>query len=417
MKKLTLLAVLLWSLPSVGCDDGPVFVLPAADATSVGDGSGETDVELPDGDLPDAATDATGDDAEGDGDVAAIDADDVANTDVDDDSGDPAVSTDPDVDVEPDADRDTAVDPDVGTDPDAAADPDVARDPDVAGDPDVARDTEVGSDPDVAADPDVARDTEVGSDPDVEVASDPDTARDADADADADAGVCTGLGEFLGQIGGDAPGGGTAVYGTRPWATIYPNGNLSAVLAVVPAAGGTETAETETSVTVTRARVIATGFTSASNQQFVVADRNAALHVYLPLDGTLAPPFDIRVGQDVSFVATRVQRFNGRPTILRATGFTLLSENQPIAIDDSGRALTSADVNELVSVSGVIESYLGDCGGPSCYELRYGTRLVQLRTRSTLATVGGCLSYVGPVSTYADVVQLDTVNFDWVWFW
>jgi len=445
MPQMSRLAALL-VIPLLGACTEQTFFVPAEDAsgdTATAD-SGDTGgpgLDAADAPAPDGSADTSEEDVPVDdgGDTAEPPDeggdDSSGSTDADADEG----STDTiDGDAQPDA-ADDAVDGDVPADAeiaDTADDATVAPDSSDALDtPDAADAADAGADEtgDVADVSDIsdAGDTADGGDtPDVADAPDSADVRDASDVADisdtsdttdsfeADAPlVCGEDVTFTGQIGRLPPGGGELVVGTRPWSLIYPNGNLAAVVAEVPSGSSADVLSADIDVPVSRARVTATSFGTSSNTTFWVADRNAAIQVFLGLPDATPPPFDVAVGQEIAFTATRVTWFNGRPQITLATDMDLLDEGLQVAVDDSGRPIDASDVNTMRMVTGTLSRIIGSCGTSTCFDLRYGSNTITLRTRSTLAEAGGCMTFVGPVLLFDGAPQLDTVNFDWSWFY
>ena len=85
-------------------------------------------------------------------------------------------------------------------------------------------------------------------------------------------------------------------------------------------------------------------------------------------------------------------------------------------IDGGTTALTAADVDRVVRVTGTLEGDSVACGGSSkCWNtFNYGAGVGIFRTSSNFATPGACVTFVGPMRIFQDQVQFDTINFDWL---
>ena len=103
--------------------------------------------------------------------------------------------------------------------------------------------------------------------------------------------------------------------------------------------------------------------------------------------------------------------------IQAASNWTLVGEGVGVHILERTDVLvTSANLSELVRVEGIISGGGAACGGTSkCFDLTYGSgNIVTLRTASTAAAIGQCVTFVGPVRQFAGSLQLDAINFDWL---
>ena len=244
-------------------------------------------------------------------------------------------------------------------------------------------------------------------------------------DAITDAGP-TGCGEsvvYTGQVfvaDGDplSPNGGAPRF--EPWDASYDAG-IGTLLAAAPG-DGEEPVIGEW--TITDATVVATDYNTETSQRaqrvFFLADASGTIATFFDAeDLDSQPSFSIKVGQRVSGTVTSLGNFNGITQINVASGWSLESEGNEVYIRDVGdEALTLDDVNSVIRLTGIVDSVDNpECGGSSiCYLLTYGTsQSVILRSSSTFLAVGNCVTFVGPVRTFAGVPQLDTLNFDWLW--
>ena len=384
---------------AAGCgEEGPTFIL-SSDAAS-GNDAGAADGESADVSEPsdaDTATDVTADTAT---DVTADTAPDVT------------------ADTAPDVAADTAPDVAADTAPDVTADttPDVAADtaPDVTADtaPDVTADTA----PDVTADtaPDVTADTA----PDVTADTAPDAAPDTTPDATPF--ECGDGVTFAGQVfrGPDAPAyspnGGTPT--TTPFSVLYDAGIRAAL-----EAGPTDDSRVAVDLPIFSATVSATSFNTSESvtrgqSQFWVTDGVDSMQLFLPRDESLSPPFIVQVGQRISFRITELGAYQGVPQVTAATDWVLESSDNVVYIRDLTTPLELEDVGDLVRITGTIGAGTPCGGSANCYPLTAssGAPTATLRSTSTFLAPGDCVTYVGPVFVFADVLQLDTVNFDWL---
>ena len=235
--------------------------------------------------------------------------------------------------------------------------------------------------------------------------------------------TCGDAPSYTGQVGGDtAPAGGTPLpVGSRSSFT-YGNANLSNVALQFPAVDGTPVI-LATPTPVIGAVVVATSYLSAaavppSQSNFWVADRFGTIEVRLDYTNAANVPwFPVQVGQRINFTVTAVSSYQGIGQIQAATGWELSSGGAGVHIlERSATPLSSLDLSELVRVEGLITGGGAACGGTSkCFDLSYGSgSVVTLRTASTFAAIGQCVTFVGPLRQFAGVLQLDAVNFDWL---
>ena len=241
-------------------------------------------------------------------------------------------------------------------------------------------------------------------------------------------GACSANTVYAGQVYADmtegSPNGGTPT--TTAWPATYDAG-VGAAFATVPTSSDDGMNIATGDVTITDATVTSTYYVTANqpvpraNREFWLADGTGTIKVFLTADETdKHPPFNIKVGQKLSLHATEFTNFNGVAEItdVDPTGWALGSEDQEVAIDDrtGGPELTLADVNALVRLTGTISDAGAACGDPYiCYALDYGAaNTITLRVDNEQVVQGSCVTWVGPVSAF-DTVQLNVLNFDWLW--
>lgn len=376
----------------VACaDEGPTFVLT--------DG-GVADTTAGDAGLADGSSDDADAGAPEDVDLQDTDPADATPADVDPADADPA-DADP-ADADP-ADADPA-----DADP-ADADP---ADTTVDTTPDVPLDTAADTRPDTAPDatPDVA--------PDVA----PDVTPDVAPDVTPDAGpfVCGEDVTFAGQVfrAPDEPP--YSSNGGTPTSTPYPS-FYDAGIETALAAGPTDDSRVPVSLPIVSATVTATSFNTSEDvrrgqTQFWISDGVASMQMFLPRDESLSPPFLVTVGQRISFTVTELGAYQGVPQVTGAADWVLETNDNPVYIRDLFGPLSLADVGSIVRVTGTLAAG-SPCGGSAtCYPLTPSTggAPVTLRSSSLFLAPGDCVTYVGPVFVFADVLQLDTINFDWL---
>lgn len=212
-----------------------------------------------------------------------------------------------------------------------------------------------------------------------------------------------------------SPNGGIPSF--EPYDAGYDAGVAALIAAGVP--DGTATVE----IAVTEATVVATSFNNdtalRAQSQFYIADANGTIEVRLAQDDTDAQPaFPIIVGQKISFTATEMGWFGDFPQVAAGTGFTLISENNPVAIyePEGDTPLTFDDAPRVVRITGELIASEGACGGSSfCYTFDYGASAnITLRSSSSFLEVGDCATFVGPMSSFNEAPQVNTTNFDWL---
>jgi hypothetical protein len=239
---------------------------------------------------------------------------------------------------------------------------------------------------------------------------------------------------FEGQLqgmDGELPNGGVASY--EPLPETYDTG-LAGLLAQIPpiVADGDPPSEF-VNIAIERATIVATRpFTDTdvpeSQGRFWVADGRGQIEVFLDLGiagGT--PNFPVRVGQVISFTATRIGRYQQKPQITAGFDWQQDVDEPPF---DGGQAgpdahaylltpeaeLGRLDVNRLVRITGRLDGDGGNCGsGSRCWTIDYGFgEPLILRTAHEMAETGHCVTFVGPLSAFRGDLQLDTVNLAWL---
>jgi len=182
--------------------------------------------------------------------------------------------------------------------------------------------------------------------------------------------------------------------------------------------------EAAVDLVVTRATVVATNYRSPhdipqSQTSFWIADADGAIEVRLyHADITMeeTAPFAIQVGQHISFRATQLGRYYSQGQIQRATDWVLDEVDQDVYIWQPDRALTEADVHQVVRVTGTLEGEPMGCGGDArCWNLSYGHGSPGIfRTKSTIVGTGSCVTFVGPLAWYQSDPQFNVDNYSWL---
>jgi len=235
--------------------------------------------------------------------------------------------------------------------------------------------------------------------------------------------LCGSDPSYTGQVGAaDAPGGGTPLPVLSRAGFTYGNANLSNVALQFPVVDGV-ISTLSASIPVVGAVVVATSYLSAgavpaSQSNFWVSDRFGSIEVRLDYTNAAnVPPFPIQVGQRLNFTVSAVNSYQGMGQIQAASNWTLVSTGAGVhLLERTNSLVTSADLSELVRVEGIISGGGAACGGTSrCFDLSYASgNTVTLRTASTAAAIGQCVTFVGPVRQFAGSLQLDAINFDWL---
>ncbi len=224
---------------------------------------------------------------------------------------------------------------------------------------------------------------------------------------------------FTGQVRGrsaDVPDGGQPKF--SPYDAAY-DADLDEIIAAMPELEG----EVDSDIQITSATVVATSYyddrdnPTRNQTQFWIADGSGSMHVRLAFDDPNAtlPDSLVRVGQKISFRATKLGRDAYGPKIMAGAGFAVDDVHQPVYIWDVDRPIAAADVGRLARVTGIISGAPQGCGGSaSCWSLDYGQGEITLRSATWVPPADGtCLTFLGPVTIYDDNVQLDTINFRW----
>ena len=237
--------------------------------------------------------------------------------------------------------------------------------------------------------------------------------------------------DFAGQVtgvGSAVPNGGIPLFGR--YDRNY-NSGLDTVYARLPQRTGSDDPEPVTvDIQVNRATVVATrpkanpeGTLSTSRARFWVADGRRSMEVFLALSSRAASPFEIRVGQTISFRAKTIGYYGQRPQIQAASNF-VLHEDGPadpsidaagqVAILEPAQLLTIEDIPSVIRVTGLLEGEGVRCGGNYvCWQLA-GPLNLSYRTEENDIRSGTCITFVGPLSGFGEQVQLEAFNPDWV---
>ena len=235
--------------------------------------------------------------------------------------------------------------------------------------------------------------------------------------------VCGSDPSYTGQVGAaEAPGGGTPLPVLSRAGFTYGNANLNSVALQFPVVDGV-IATLDAPISVIGAVVVATSYLSAgavpaSQSNFWIADRFGSIEVRLDFTNPAnVPPFPIQVGQRLNFSVLAVNSYQGIGQIQAASNWTLVGTGAGVhLLERTNGLVTSADLSELIRVEGIISGGGAACGGTSrCFDLSYASgNTVTLRTASTAAAIGQCVTFVGPVRQFAGSLQLDAINFDWL---
>jgi hypothetical protein len=231
-----------------------------------------------------------------------------------------------------------------------------------------------------------------------------------------------------------SPNGGVPT--TSAYSGSYDAG-IEAAVAALPEAGedddNTPDADNEATVDIeiNGATVVASYFNSEgqpvprANRQFWIQDGKAAIQIFFPAgeEGDeirmMHPDFNIKVGQKISFRATKVTNFNGVGEItgVEPGSWALESEDNEVFIDNrTGDSITLEDTNRLIRVTGTLTGPGTACGSDYlCFDLDHGAaNTIALRTNSQFVMSGDCVTFVGPVGAFGGAPQLNVANFDWL---
>ena len=245
-------------------------------------------------------------------------------------------------------------------------------------------------------------------------------------------GQCPEQVTFTGQVtgvGSPIPNGGAPLF--LPYERSYDTGLNDVYNRLPPRAEVEDDFSISVDMQVRRVTVVATrpkrgediSF-SVSKGQFWVADGRRTMEVFLPLMTNQVSPFEIRVGQAISFRATKIGYYGLRPQIQAATDFMLhegevahptFQQAGLVSIREPTQRLTVDDVPEMVRVTGLLEGEAQRCGGEfSCWQMG-GDLALSYRTKEEDLRPGTCITFVGPVSGFGDQVQLEAFNPAWVY--
>jgi hypothetical protein len=218
-------------------------------------------------------------------------------------------------------------------------------------------------------------------------------------------------------VGGpELPNGGRARF--QPYGPQY-NAGLAAANAAGPGPDGVAVA---VNLPIRGATITATMFRNPdfevprSQTRFWLSDGQTASEVVMPFDRNgFAPPFDVRVGQRISFDAIEMSQYDGKPQISHGQNWALDSANNEVFIWEPDRVPNIADLHRLVRISGTITGGGAPCGGTSnCWDLEWAHGTITLRTASANVALNDCITFVGPISSFDESVQLDTFNLGWL---
>ena len=179
---------------------------------------------------------------------------------------------------------------------------------------------------------------------------------------------------------------------------------LAEVIAAVPTEGGGDDLVLDTPIAVTEVTVVATDYkgnfdVSRSRTHFWVGDADGAIELYLDyMDPDAVPPFEIQVGQKISFNVTKVNRYFDKGQIVGVSDVVLVSDNAPVYLWTPDRALVVEDIHRVVRITGNLAGTGGECGaGNRCWDLDYGFGRAIFRSNSDFLQTGACVTFVGPL--------------------
>ena len=274
-------------------------------------------------------------------------------------------------------------------------------------------------------------------------------------------GRCPATVDFTGQIvpmSTEERFGGTPRFESLP--LNYDSG-IETVLARIPppAPDNSELEPIEiTDLSINRATIVATRGTGRpmgdetvdpGQGGFWIADGRGTVEVYLSLTPESVPPFSVRVGQVVSFKVTQIGRYGDRAQIQEASDWINHTAEMPymdlIAAPDAAVHLYQpnepfdiSDIGRMVRVTGLLQ---GDpnsdndadtpqaCGrGFLCWLMNYRATDAECRlptgelspdclvyrTQDQTIRPGTCATYVGPLSAFRGVLQVEAFNPAWV---
>jgi hypothetical protein len=260
--------------------------------------------------------------------------------------------------------------------------------------------------------------TDADTDTDTDADADTDTDTDSDTDTDTDPQGCPA-----------SPG------STDPWED-HPIALAGAAITNTPydfdggvddvaAATVGQTTAVDVDLVVTKAIVTARAYVPAVNDgtaSFWFEDQNAAMYAYRVNLGGF-DPVNLKPGDEISFTAKRVVDFNGTlevagdpaNTIPGIENFTVVSSGNDVHVVDGmdANGLSFADDGlHVTNVWGELVAGPTDCGA-NCFDFEYGGNTITFRTQSSYDVVGDCIHYIGPVTQFGGVAQLDANDFDW----
>ncbi|MEE2788092.1 MAG: hypothetical protein VX589_12185 [Myxococcota bacterium] len=275
-------------------------------------------------------------------------------------------------------------------------------------------------------------------------------------------GRCPATVDFTGQVvpmSSEERFGGTPRFEALP---INYDSGIETVLARIPppAPDDSELEPIEiTDLTISRATVVATRGTGRAIESdqiypgqggFWIADGRGTVEVYVSLSAETVPPFTVRVGQVISFKVTQIGRYGDRAQVQAATewrehptemAFTDLipAPDGSVHLYQPSEAFAQTDVGRMVRVTGLVQ---GDPKGDNdpmtpescgrdylCWLLNYrgsdaacrqpsgelSPDCLVYRTQDQTIRPGTCVTFVGPLSAFRGVLQLEAFNPAWVY--
>lgn len=211
---------------------------------------------------------------------------------------------------------------------------------------------------------------------------------------------------FLGQAGDDTiPNGGCLTDAL----TNLSDAGLGAVFAAI-ANGDTDLA---TPIVVTGAVIAATD-DAGGKRQFYIQDSNGTLGTFL--NGSAQPPFDLRVGQKVSFEVTKVGIFNSNPQISGATNWSILSDGNFVAAPTPAAAIGEADAASMIHLVGTAVESLDENGETYRVESADGSVSVVVESSDAALKLGSVVEIVAPVEWRGNLTALQvSTNTNALW--
>jgi hypothetical protein len=235
--------------------------------------------------------------------------------------------------------------------------------------------------------------------------TDADTDTDIDTDTDTDLVGCAAIDETGPWEGHPIDAAGASMTHDR---YTFDAGLGQVIAAAEAATSGNVTVDFPVSGAIVLARGYVPG--GATSADLWLADTNGALYAYnveLGFDAATIEP-----GDAVSMQVTRVQNFFGTPEITGATGVTVDGKGNDVWVVNG---MSGAQVSYEVLGDHVVEIYGELVSGPenSNFELEYPGGIITFRTFSAYDQVGDCIHWIGPVTQFSGVTQLNADDYDW----